>query len=508
MADEQQQPRQDVDMEDAPAIQPPPSVPHPEEPDVSSSKVPPPVTESQPPSASSDQPVSSEPPAAPTEPPSTSDQPESIPLEAQSIEPPTEPTDASAPQEALANIEVTISPQPKPRKKAKPGVPAAEGINKKMFALTGGVPPLVVGHKIELKDKNPPTRWSFASFKNPARPDELELKHWVKETEVDKEYPFAQWNKPLSIIQYTDEEYESHLKDADWTKEETDYLIGLCKDFHMRFAVVCDRYEYPEKSRTLEDIMERYFSVAKTLQVARAAAAGTALDEEPFVYNKAREVARRQHLEKLYNRPKEIQDEEELLFHELRRREMHELRWSNHRNNILRLLGNHEMQVPAQMAALGFSQELKLQKKVKKPIEIDTLKKDRKLSIRSEDVDSATKSKAPAGVYMRSSKLIIPKSNILNKFKEIMEAHSVAPVCEAYDILAANVIHLIELKKQVEKQESEARALEIRKTAIKNGEPVVGTLSTSSSLGSFPSGAEAKKVRNFALVKGFVSYQI
>ena len=35
------------------------------------------------------------------------------------------------------------------------------------------------------------------------------------------------------------------LSDPEWTKEETDYLFNLMREYDGRFFVVHDRYEYP-----------------------------------------------------------------------------------------------------------------------------------------------------------------------------------------------------------------------------------------------------------------------
>ena len=35
------------------------------------------------------------------------------------------------------------------------------------------------------------------------------------------------------------------ILDKDWTKEETDYLFGVAKDYDCRWYVVHDRYDYP-----------------------------------------------------------------------------------------------------------------------------------------------------------------------------------------------------------------------------------------------------------------------
>ena len=44
-----------------------------------------------------------------------------------------------------------------------------------------------------------------------------------------------------------------HIQDAEWTKDETDYLFSLMREYDGRFFVVHDRYEYPNgPERTIE----------------------------------------------------------------------------------------------------------------------------------------------------------------------------------------------------------------------------------------------------------------
>jgi hypothetical protein len=74
-----------------------------------------------------------------------------------------------------------------------------------------------------------------------------------------------------------------------------------------------------------------------------------------------------------------------------------------------------------------------------------------------------------------------------------------ADVCEAYDSLASNIIYLLDLKKQAEKHENEAKLLEARKLALEKGETPIPTLgSTASSLGAVPSAIDGKKVRRLS----------
>ena len=86
------------------------------------------------------------------------------------------------------------------------------------------------------------------------------------------EYPFAKYNIQHPTYTYSQDEYTRFLEgeimltrmavsvfylyfstDKEWTKEETDYLFIVVRDFDLRWYIIHDRYEYPEgPSRSLE----------------------------------------------------------------------------------------------------------------------------------------------------------------------------------------------------------------------------------------------------------------
>jgi hypothetical protein len=84
------------------------------------------------------------------------------------------------------------------------------------------------------------------------------------------EYPFAKYNIQPTTYTYSQDEYTRFLEgeiiltrvpifyfysltDKEWTKEETDYLFSVVRDFDLRWYIIHDRYEYPQApSRTLE----------------------------------------------------------------------------------------------------------------------------------------------------------------------------------------------------------------------------------------------------------------
>jgi DNA methyltransferase 1-associated protein 1 len=95
--------------------------------------------------------------------------------------------------------------------------------------------------------------------------------------------------------------------DMDWTREETDYLFQLCQQFNLRFIVIADRYDFPEKQRSLEELKERYYHVSK-LVIRHRHASGNNLaisNLEFYNYNKAKDMERRKGLNILFQRTRE-----------------------------------------------------------------------------------------------------------------------------------------------------------------------------------------------------------
>ncbi|CAN6837743.1 unnamed protein product [Brassica oleracea] len=100
--------------------------------------------------------------------------------------------------------------------------------------------------------------WQWLPVKSSARSDDLQLFHWVRV--VNDVPPSGDYSvqQSVDVLKYTDDEYENHLTDPVWTKEETDQLFELCERFDLRFTVIADRFPL---SRTLEELKDRYYSV-------------------------------------------------------------------------------------------------------------------------------------------------------------------------------------------------------------------------------------------------------
>lgn len=190
--------------------------------------------------------------------------------------------------------------------------------------------------------------------------------HWVKAATDYPDYPFARFNVQMPPVEFTDEEYKAYLADGDaaaaaaataggaagsaaWGKEETKVLLELCSRFDLRWPVIHDRFpeavadaaaaakeggkeggaagktteatKPPSHPRSIEDLQARFYSVRKTLRLARQAAAAAAaaqggvappqvmfqpgLDEDGDTFDHIYEKTRRAQLTRLFRRSKE-----------------------------------------------------------------------------------------------------------------------------------------------------------------------------------------------------------
>ena len=209
---------------------------------------------------------------------------------------------------------------------------------------------------------------------NSARKDGLVLRHWKREgdaapnvaglpvtpadsnaaSEMDtddrpaaniEDSRAAKWNVKIDRPRYSAEEYDTHLKNGDWSKEETDYLVDLAIDYDLRWVVIIDRYDFrPQpkpsessgdamaidaptlqpKPRTMEDLKSRYYAVAAKCMALRTPLSSmnpTEFEEHEKMtkFDPKKETLRKQYVEKLFLRTPEEAHEEELLLKELSR---------------------------------------------------------------------------------------------------------------------------------------------------------------------------------------------
>ena len=144
------------------------------------------------------------------------------------------------------------------------------------------------------------------------------LRHWAKQKDKDLPYPFEKINYKPEIITYTDREYDELLKDLNpgWSKEETDYLWSLLKQFDLRFIVIQDRYDFNSKDRSIEEIKNRYYSCAKAILDSKGS------NEHPICqkpYNFEYEVRRKYNLDKLFLRTKSQHESEKTIVEDIKK---------------------------------------------------------------------------------------------------------------------------------------------------------------------------------------------
>lgn len=195
--------------------------------------------------------------------------------------------------------------QPKKDSQRKP-----DGISREVYALTGGLAPLMPSIDVSHLKRRPPSdekiTWQWLPFTSSARKDNLQLYHWVRVVNgvpPTGDYSFAKYNKSVDVVKYTEEEYEKYLTDPMWTKEETDQLFDLCERFDLRFVVIADRFT---SSRSIEELKDRYYNVSRAMLIARAPSPGDVsghpLVKEP--YNSSQETERKRALSMVLSQTK------------------------------------------------------------------------------------------------------------------------------------------------------------------------------------------------------------
>ena len=224
------------------------------------------------------------------------------------------------------------------------------------------------------------TSREWQAFTNPCRKDTLVLNHWVKKLNAQPTAPeapatpaesrvddgkgnqtrssgshWAQYDHKVVIPEYDDELYEAQLESKDWTREETDYLFQLVKDFELRWTVIADRYDYlpkevqssddsmavtmTAKNRTMEDMKARYYHVAsKAIVIKQPPASMSEQEFEAYEcmikFDPTRETTRKRLAEALLARSPEEIKEEETLLSELKRIHMNEEKFLQERKEL------------------------------------------------------------------------------------------------------------------------------------------------------------------------------
>ncbi|KAJ2974129.1 hypothetical protein NUW58_g8756 [Xylaria curta] len=292
---------------------------------------------------------------------------------------------------------------PRPTKKQRTGAlrPNLKGLAREVQSLGGDNPIAIVPEIASFKkrrfgSRKPAARWEMSRFRNSARNDQsLQLRHWKKETEdqsratsqpqSDGQTPgengseaakktdtiddsgFAKFNVQVNVPQYSDGQYNSNLANDDWTKDETDYLFGLARDFDLRWPLIWDRYDYQElpehvkeekdadgidpdtamipvpKPRTMEDLKKRYYEVAAKMMAVQKpvqymSTVEFSLHEMMANFNPATETQRKKFAQDALSRSTDEAREEEQLLIEVRRIVARQQKLNQDRQDLYRRL--------------------------------------------------------------------------------------------------------------------------------------------------------------------------
>ena len=214
----------------------------------------------------------------------------------------------------------------------------------------------------------------------------------------DQQYHFAKFDVRPSRPSYTDDQYESHLRDDEWDKAETDYLVDLAIEYDLRWVLIADRYDYqpaemrPEmedgmaimiqpKPRSMEDMKARYYDVAaKTMALHHPLSSMSTsefeLHEKMTKFDPKVETMRKKIADGLQSRSIEEIQEEEILLGELKRIVTNHERFAQERKELYARL---EAPMTTSSTAMYHSSDELLQL-MKTLLSVDKNKKSRSLS--------------------------------------------------------------------------------------------------------------------------------
>lgn len=288
---------------------------------------------------------------------------------------------------------------PRPSKKQKIAAPRhnLKGLAREVQNLGGDnpiaiVPEVSLYKKRRFANRKPAAKWDLKQFRNSARGDQtLLLRHWKRKTEPGQpgnsadgepsegansgnaedgngteptieDSAFAKFNVQVQIPEYNDEQYNAKLQSDDWTKDETDYLMELVKEYDLRWPIVWDRYEYtPEipkdtdmngsesavvptaRSRDMEDLKARYYEVAaKMMELQKAIQYMTQpewdLHQTMVNFKPEQERERKKFALNSMSRSKEEAKEEESLLIEVKRIMARQERFNEERKELYQRL--------------------------------------------------------------------------------------------------------------------------------------------------------------------------
>ncbi|KNE56488.1 hypothetical protein AMAG_02288 [Allomyces macrogynus ATCC 38327] len=347
------------------------------------------------------------------------------------------------------------------RRKAERDLQQELGVSSEVLHLMGDIPPpILVTSRPALKPQIRHSRamkWEWRPFTSSARTDGLALRHWANASENDDaDYRFSSFNKQVDVVQYTDDEYERGLGRPDWTREETDQLMALCRQFDLRFPVIYDRWENvpSQPVKDIEDLKERYVEVSRNVLSMRNPLPDPSQKAAlaSLQFDKFKERERKRHLDLLFSRTQEEVDEEARLHAELLQHEERHAKLAKDRQEVISRF--YKGLDPQEFANYNTKRRMIREASMNQaPTIIEGV--------------TVTTEKLTPGLFLRSSKLSSVKPAMQAKYLAVIQELGIRPtdrprmgtgaVSQRFEELKANVLQLLELRKMADKIETDLR---------------------------------------------------
>ncbi|XP_050346825.1 DNA methyltransferase 1-associated protein 1 [Nymphalis io] len=372
-------------------------------------------------------------------------------------------------------------------------------------------------------------KWVWAPFTNPARKDNAVFHHWKRASDEAKEYPFAQFNKQVSIPSYSESEYNQYLKSEDWSQAETDHLIDLCQRFDLRFIVIHDRWDKAAfRDRSVEDLKERYYNICSILSKVKTNPWSNTVtmvngEKRIYHYDAEHERKRKEQLKRLFDRTQEQIDEEQMLLTELKKIEARKRERDRKTQDLQKLISradsggnsatNHQANVTNEGAAMPTNTVSNIVRRHDRKLHKKKLATQQR-PVRTVETVTVEWSgiKFPeargTGVWLRSQRMKLPPGVGQRKTKAIEQELrlmniDIAPtpteaICKHFNELRSDLALALDLKNALASCEFELQALRHQYEALNPGK----TLSIPPSICNTNADGEAKPLGEIIDVVG------
>ncbi|EME32726.1 DNA methyltransferase 1-associated protein 1 [Galdieria sulphuraria] len=346
---------------------------------------------------------------------------------------------------------------------------------------------------VGLYSNNQVSRWKWKAFSSAKRKDGLELFHWSREDkDEEKEDLFSNLNKEAKILKYTDSEYEVVCQetnsDSSWSREETNLLFQLCEKYNLRFTVIYDRW--PDERRSLEELKNRYYSVARKLAETRKFEPSTrnsvifkhvqALIANPFDVDYERQ--RKVQLDNAFQFSKKELDREENTVREARQIEANRKRRAKERQRIQKLLSRGgDIRHPASVHIVPSVEYPSGQKE-----HFSNRHRQQQIGNASASEKYDRKGNFPrrryhSGAFERSSILYTPVSHSQRNIRRVegmleelgvgLRPMPTATIVEEFDSLRLDLLNYFEAEKVLIRKEWDLHNLKVRLSKLRGEEP-------------------------------------